>query len=134
LDNDWQGWNGGNLAPSRDLYGNLYQDKLGMPFEKFPDGDIRKKAFRVISNDGDYEGFFLMGTQYKFDYEKGYGFTDEVITERSLYRYRTALWRRRYKQDFGNIHPLRTRLGLQPVQRFGCFGYHQRIQRIPPRV
>ena len=39
-----------------------------------------KKAFRVISNDGDYEGFFLMGTQYKFDYEKGYGFTDEVIT------------------------------------------------------
>ena len=29
LDNDWQGWNGGNLAPSRDLYGNLYQDKLG---------------------------------------------------------------------------------------------------------
>lgn len=71
LDNDWQGWNGGNLAPSRDLYGNLYQDKLGMPFEKFPDGDIRKKAFRVISNDGDYEGFFLMGTQYKFDYEKG---------------------------------------------------------------
>lgn len=21
-----------------------------------------------------------MGTQYKFDYEKGYGFTDEVIT------------------------------------------------------
>lgn len=80
LDNDWQGWNGGNLAPYRDLYGNLYQDKLGMPFEKFPDEDIRKKAFRVISNDGYYEGFFLMGTQYKFDYEKGYGFTDEVIT------------------------------------------------------
>lgn len=48
LDNDWQGWNGGNLAPSRDLYGNLYQDKLGMPFEKFPDGDIRKKALELF--------------------------------------------------------------------------------------
>lgn len=47
------------------------QDKLGMPFEKFPDEDIRKKAFRVISNDGDYEGFFLMGTQYKFVMKKG---------------------------------------------------------------
>lgn len=79
LDNDWQGWNGGNLAPSRDLNGNLYTDKLGMPFEKFPNEDVRKKPFRVISSDGDYEGFFLMGTQYEFDYEKGYGFTDKVI-------------------------------------------------------
>ena len=69
--NDWQGWNGGNLAPSRDLYGNLYQDKLGMPFEKFPDGDIRKKAFRVISNDGDYEGFFLMELNINLIMKKG---------------------------------------------------------------
>ncbi|RHJ88938.1 RagB/SusD family nutrient uptake outer membrane protein [Parabacteroides bouchesdurhonensis] len=80
LDNDWQGWNGGNLAPSRDLQGNLYTDKLGMPFEKFPNEDIRKKPFRVTSADGDYEGFFLMGQQYMFDYDKGYGYTDEIIT------------------------------------------------------
>ena len=68
------------LAPSRTYMEILYQDKLGMPFEKFPDGDIRKKALELFQNDGDYEGFFLMGTQYKFDYEKGHGFTDEVIT------------------------------------------------------
>lgn len=80
LDNDWQGWNGGNLAPSRDLQGNLYTDKLGMPFEKFPTEDIRKKPFRVTSKEGDYEGFFIMGKQYKFNYDKGYGYTDEIIT------------------------------------------------------
>ncbi len=80
LDNDWGGWNGGNVAPSRDLEGKLYTNKLGMPFEKYPDGDIRKQPFRVTSVDGDYEGFFLMGTQYHFDYEKGYGYTDQIVT------------------------------------------------------
>lgn len=49
LDNDWQGWNGGNLAPSRDLYGNLYQDKLGMPFEKFPWLPQSKDLFQMNS-------------------------------------------------------------------------------------
>jgi len=80
LDNDFGGWNGGNIAPSRDLQGNIYNHKLGMPYEKFPQGDVRREPFRITSSDGDYEGFFLMGEQYKFDYEKGYGFTDEVVT------------------------------------------------------
>lgn len=80
LDNDFGGWNGGNIAPSRDLNGNLYNHKLGMTFEKFPDGDFRKQPFSVINPEGDYEGFFLMGQQYHFDYEKGYGFTNEIIT------------------------------------------------------
>jgi len=80
LDNDFGGWNGGNIAPSRDLQGNLYDHKLGMPYEKFPQGDVRREPFRITSSEGDYEGFFLMGEQYKFDYEKGYGFTDEIVT------------------------------------------------------
>jgi hypothetical protein len=80
LDNDWGGWNGGNIAPSRDLEGKLYSDKLGMTFEKFPDEDIRKQPFRITSVNGDYEGFFLIGTQYHFDYEKGYGYTNEIVT------------------------------------------------------
>lgn len=80
LDNDRGGWNGGNIAPSRDLKGDLYNHKLGMTFEKFPDGDFRKQPFRITSAEGDYEGFFLMGVQYHFDYDKGYGFTDEITT------------------------------------------------------
>jgi len=80
LDNERGGWNGGNLSPSRDLQGNLYNYKLGMTYEKYPAGDARREPFRVTSAEGDYEGFFLMETQYRFDYEKGYGFTDEVIT------------------------------------------------------
>ncbi len=80
LDNDFGGWNGGNIAPSRDLQGNLYSHKLGMTFEKFPTGDFRKKPFTVTSPEGDYEGFFLMGQQYHFDYENGYGYTNEIIT------------------------------------------------------
>ena len=51
-----------------------------MPFEKFPDEDIRKKVLELFQMMDIMRGFFLMGTQYKFDYEKGYGFTDEVIT------------------------------------------------------
>lgn len=80
LDNDRGGWNGGNIAPSRDLRGNVYDHKLGIPFEKFPDGDFRKSEFRITSASGDYEGLFLMETQFHFDYDKGYGYTDEIIT------------------------------------------------------
>lgn len=80
LDNDFGGWNGGNISPSRDLNGNLYNHKLGMTYEKFPEGDFRRKPFIVTSAEGAYEGFFLMGQQYHFDYDKGYGYTDEIIT------------------------------------------------------
>ncbi len=73
------GGNSACFAPSRDIEGNLYNYKLGMPFEKFPDGDVRKQPFHVTSPAGDYEGFFLMGPQYYFDQEKGYGFTDQPV-------------------------------------------------------
>lgn len=80
LDNDWGGWNGIHLTPSRDMEGNLLNDKLGMPYEKYTAGDKRKQPFRTTSNKGDYEGFFLVGQQYAFNYEKGFGFdSSEMI-------------------------------------------------------
>ncbi len=74
LDNDWGGWNGIHLTPSRDLNGDLYNDELGMPYENFADGDKRKQAFRTTAPGGEYEGFFLVGQQYEFDYANNYGF------------------------------------------------------------
>lgn len=74
LDNDWGGWNGITLTPSRDLEGDLYSYKLGKPYEKYADGDKRKQPFRTTDTNGGYEGFFLIGQQYYFDYDKGYGF------------------------------------------------------------
>jgi len=79
LDNDWGGWNGIHLTPSRDLEGNLYPYKLGKPFEKYPDGDKRKQQFVTTSTSGDYEGFFLIGQQYGFNYDQGYGYTDVPV-------------------------------------------------------
>lgn len=79
LDNDWGGWNGIHLTPSRDLEGNLYPYKLGKPFEKYPDGDKRKQQFVTTSTNGDYEGFFLVGQQYYFDYDQGFGYTDVPV-------------------------------------------------------
>jgi len=77
LDNPRGGWNAIHLSPSRDLEGNLYTYKLGGPYEKFSDDDFRKQPFRTTPTA--YEGFFLIGQQYAFDYSKGYGFTDEKI-------------------------------------------------------
>ncbi len=74
LDNDYGGWNGIHLTPSRDLEGNEYNYKLGKPFEKFSDDDKRKQQFRTTSANGDYEGFFLVGQQYEFDKAKGFGY------------------------------------------------------------
>ncbi len=74
LDNDWGGWNGIHLTPSRDLDGNILPYALGKPYEKFPAGDKRKQPFRTTSNDGGYEGFFLIGQQYEFNYGQGFGF------------------------------------------------------------
>jgi hypothetical protein len=78
LDNDWGGWNGIHLTPSRDLDGNLYNFKLGMPYEKYSNSDKRKQPFKTTSKNGDYEGFFLIGQQYAFNYSKGYGFDSSV--------------------------------------------------------
>lgn len=89
---DHQGGNGGSLSPSRDPDGNLYDFKLGMTFEKYPDGDRRKQPFRVTSPSGDYEGFFLMGPQYYFDSERGYGFTDQPVVGSEEYNGRPLIF------------------------------------------
>ncbi len=74
LDNDWGGWNGVTLTPSRDVDGNICPYKLGKPYEKFSDADKRKQPFRVTDTNGNRDGFFLIGQQYEFDYLKGFGF------------------------------------------------------------
>ncbi|MDE6543737.1 MAG: RagB/SusD family nutrient uptake outer membrane protein [Muribaculaceae bacterium] len=57
--------NGWCLAPSRDPQDRLYKEtnpeiKLGSPYEKFDDGDLRKKLYRYNGNK-EYEGMFLIG-------------------------------------------------------------------------
>ncbi|WP_198405711.1 RagB/SusD family nutrient uptake outer membrane protein [Chitinophaga caeni] len=79
LDNDWGSWNGVHLTPSRDENGNLYTYKLGMPYERFKTGDKRKQPFKTTSSEGDYEGFFLVGTQYEFNKAQGYGFDSSKV-------------------------------------------------------
>lgn len=79
LDNDWGGWNGITLAPSRDLEGNVLDFELGKPYEHYADDDLRKQPFETTSLNGDYEGFFLIGQQYGFNYDKGYGFDSTVV-------------------------------------------------------
>ncbi len=74
LDNDWGGWNGIHLTPSRDMEGNLYNDDLGMPYERYSDDDFRKQPFKTTGTGVSYEGFFLIGQQYEFNYAQGYGF------------------------------------------------------------
>lgn len=56
--------NGTHLQPSRKPNGDLYRNdfKLGSPYEKFDDGDLRKKPYRYLGN-GNYEGMFLIGDQ-----------------------------------------------------------------------
>lgn len=74
LDNDWGGWNGIHLTPSRDLDGNLYNYKLGMPYERYSNEDKRKQPFKTTGKGGAYEGFFLIGQQYAFYDSIGFGF------------------------------------------------------------
>ncbi|MGM0531438.1 MAG: RagB/SusD family nutrient uptake outer membrane protein [Bacteroidota bacterium] len=82
LDTEYGGYNGPHLQPSRDLEGNIYTDfELGKPYEKFSDDDKRKQPFVTTSEDGDYEGFFLVGPQYEFDDSKGYGYDSTEIVE-----------------------------------------------------
>jgi hypothetical protein len=70
----WNGYNGIHLSPSRDADNNLYNHKLGMPYEKYADVDYRKQNYEVINENGDTKGFFLVGAQYEFDRVKGYGY------------------------------------------------------------
>ncbi|MBX6379821.1 MAG: RagB/SusD family nutrient uptake outer membrane protein [Thermoflavifilum aggregans] len=76
MDNNYGAWNGIHLQPSRDLDGNVYQfsSHLGTPYEKFSDDDYRKQSFRTTGKGVQYDGFFLVGPQFYFDYTKGYGF------------------------------------------------------------
>ena len=88
LGNPDGGNNGIHLTPSRDFDGNVYKfaSQLGTPYEKFADCDYRKQPFRITSANGDYDGFFMIGTQYKFDYTKGYGYTDETVKGTEEYK------------------------------------------------
>lgn len=55
--------NGAHLQPSRNPQGQIYTDfKLGKPYEKFNDADLRKKPY-VYNGSGKYEGMFLVGPQ-----------------------------------------------------------------------
>ena len=74
LDNDWGGWNGIHLTPSRDLNGDLYNYKLGMPYERYSAADKRKQPFRTTGKGVSYEGFFLIGQQYEANKAAGFGF------------------------------------------------------------
>lgn len=88
LGNPDGGNNGIHMTPSRDFDGNVYNfaSQLGTPYEKYADCDYRKQPFQITSANGDYEGFFMIGTQYKFDYTKGYGYTDETVKGTEEYK------------------------------------------------
>jgi len=54
--------NGAHLTPSRSPTGALYtaQYRLGSPFEKYNNADLRKKAYKYLGS-GRYEGMFIVG-------------------------------------------------------------------------
>ena len=57
------GYNGFMLTPSLDPQGRYYtQWKLGNPYQKFNDKDLRKKPYRYLGS-RKYEGTFLVGDQ-----------------------------------------------------------------------
>ena len=57
------GYNGFMLTPSLDPQGRYYtQWKLGNPYQKFNDKDVRKKPYRYLGS-RKYEGMFLVGDQ-----------------------------------------------------------------------
>lgn len=62
FDQDMGANNGAHLTPSRKPDGSLYKSefKLGSPYEKFADGDLRKKPYKYLGS-GNYEGMFIIG-------------------------------------------------------------------------
>lgn len=56
--------NGTHLQPSRKPDGSLYSEdfRLGSPYEKFEDTDLRKRPYKYLGS-GNYEGMFLVGPQ-----------------------------------------------------------------------
>lgn len=79
---DGGAWNGAHMQPSRNPAGDIYGGfKLGKPYEKFDDGDLRKKPY-VYKGGGKYEGMFLVGRQ-ESPYGTSYGtqeYKGEVIS------------------------------------------------------
>lgn len=57
-----KGYNGGCLTPSLQPNGTPYTFKLGRPFAKFHEEDLRKKPYLYLGS-RKYEGMFLMGVQ-----------------------------------------------------------------------
>ncbi|MDR1762726.1 MAG: RagB/SusD family nutrient uptake outer membrane protein [Dysgonamonadaceae bacterium] len=70
LDNpNFMSWNGYCLTPSQDINGKHYKNeagnlggpfKLGCPYDKFEDTDLRKKNYIYLGS-GEYEGMFIAG-------------------------------------------------------------------------
>lgn len=61
LDVDGGPWNGAHLSPSRKPTGELYAEyKLGSPYEKYNNLDLRKKPYKYLGS-GRYEGMFIVG-------------------------------------------------------------------------
>lgn len=61
FDQDMGGNNGAHLTPSRKPDSTIYNEfKLGAPYEKFDDEDLRKKPFKYLGS-GRYEGMFIVG-------------------------------------------------------------------------
>lgn len=55
--------NGTHLQPSRKPDGTLYDSfRLGKPYEKFEDQDLRKQPYEYLGG-GNYQGMFLVGPQ-----------------------------------------------------------------------
>ncbi len=60
---DGSAWNGAHLCPSRNVKGQIYADyKLGNPYEKYNDQDLRKQPY-LYEGAGKYVGMFLVGDQ-----------------------------------------------------------------------
>ena len=57
-----KGYNGFMLSPSLNPQGENYNDKLGCPYSKFEDTDLRKQPYEYEGN-GKYTGMFLVGKQ-----------------------------------------------------------------------
>lgn len=60
--------NGSHLQPSLKPNGDPYDFKLGMPFSRFNDKDLRKKPYLYKGN-AEYEGMFLYGRQERVTYD-----------------------------------------------------------------
>ena len=62
LNLEGKGNNGGSLTPSLKPDGTPYTFRLGRPFAKFHEDDLRKKPYVYLGN-RTYEGMFLVGVQ-----------------------------------------------------------------------